>query len=446
MKPADLIPHLAPTGRPFWVWLETLAITVIAVGGGMLLSPGDPLFIHGPFPWAWFAPILLALRYGALSGVASAGLMLLAWLGTLRIGLVSEADFPKLYFLGGLLATLLCGQFSGLWRTRMRRIQEVNEYIDHRLEDLTQRLYLLRLSHDRLEQSLLSKPVTLRDALGKLRRLIRDQNGTGEPLPAADEFLSFLAQFCQLEIASLHRMKGRKVPEPTPQAVVGGATPLDPDDPLVQFALARQQLSHVQHLEPGQAQSSRYLVVAPVRTSLTQTLGLLAVERMPFFALNDETLQTLTVLTAYYADHLIAADAAAPLREALPDCPDQFVEEVLKLARIERDTGIPSHIVALSFGRSGKQEDGFALVQRMQRSLDLIWELREGDVRIMLTLMPLAGPSAVQGYLSRIEAALKDQLGVDFTTARIRPQHASVGSGQAPLLVQDLITTSRINR
>ena len=36
----------------------------------------------------------------------------------------------------------------------------------------------------------------------------------------------------------------------------------------------------------------------------------------------------------------------------------------------------------------------------------------------MLTLMPLAGPSAVQGYLSRIEAALKDQLEpFDFTTA-----------------------------
>ena len=38
----------------------------------------------------------------------------------------------------------------------------INGYIDHRLEDLTQRLYLQRLSHDRLEQSLI-KPVTLRD-------------------------------------------------------------------------------------------------------------------------------------------------------------------------------------------------------------------------------------------------------------------------------------------
>ena len=73
------------------------------------------------------------------------------------------------------------------------------------------------------------------------------------------------------------------------------------------------------------------------------------------------------MLTAYYADHLIAADAAACARSPAR-LPDQFAEEVSPSWPNRRDTGIPSHIVALSFGRSGKQEDGFALVQRMQRS------------------------------------------------------------------------------
>lgn len=442
----DLLKRLAPARHPAWVWLETAALTALAIGCGVWLQPNDPLFVQGEFPWTWFAPMLLALRYGALPGVASAALVLFAWLAALRLGLTSESAFPKLYFLGGLLLTMLSGEYSGVWRTRVRRIQEVNRYIDHRLEDLTQRLYLQRLSHDRLEQSLINKPVTLRDALLKLRLFILERANTEEQLPAAQEFLSFLAQFCQLEIAALHPMQGRKLPATTPIASVGGANELQLDDPLLQFALENQMLSHVQHLESDQAQASRYLLVAPIKTSLSQTRGLLVVERMPFFALNDETLQTLTVLIAYYADHLIAADAAIPMREVLPDCPELFAEEVLKLNRIEREAGIPSHIVALSFGRSGRQRDIYAMVKRMQRTLDLVWELEEGEIKIMLTLMPLAGQQAVEGYLTRVEAALQDQFGVDFVGARIKPHHSSVGVGHAPLLVQDIVTTCRINK
>ncbi|MFO1385257.1 MAG: PelD GGDEF domain-containing protein [Chitinivorax sp.] len=442
----ELLQKLAPHRHPAWVWLETVALTSIAIGSGVLLQANDPLFIHSEFPWTWFAPMLLALRYGALPGVASAAMILFAWLAALRLGLTSEAAFPKLYFLGGLLLTLLCGEYSGLWRTRVRRIQEVNRYIDHRLEDLTQRLYLQRLSHDRLEQSLINKPVTLRDALLKLRVFVLERAQQNETLPAAQEFLSFLSQFCQLEVAALHPMQSRKHPLAQPVASIGGASELQPDDPLLQFALENQMLSHVQHLEGDLAQASRYLLVAPIKTSLSQTRGLLVVERMPFFALNEETLQTLTVLIAYYADHLIAADAAIPMREMLPDCPELFAEEVLKLARIEKETGIPSHIVALSVGRSGRQKDIYAMIKRMQRTLDLVWEMEEGEIKIMLTLMPLAGQQAVDGYLARIEAALQDQFGVDFVGARIKPHHSSVGVGHAPLLVQDIVTTCRINK
>ena len=89
--------------------------------------------------------------------------------------------------------------------------------------------------------------------------------------------------------------------------------------------------------------------------------------------------------------------------------------------------------MALSFGRSRRnQKDGYALVQRMRRSLDLVWELEEGEVKIMLTLMPLAAASGrCKGYLEPHRAALQDQFGVDFVAARIKPHHSSVGGGHA---------------
>ena len=64
---------------------------------------------------------------------------------------------------------------------------------------------LLRLSHDRLEQDLIGRPMAMRDALSTLHSLIRDEPGAAaSPLPGAQGLLRLLAQYCQLEIATIH--------------------------------------------------------------------------------------------------------------------------------------------------------------------------------------------------------------------------------------------------
>ena len=36
--------------------------------------------MHAPFPWIWFAPVLIALRYGTLQGLFSAILIIATFL------------------------------------------------------------------------------------------------------------------------------------------------------------------------------------------------------------------------------------------------------------------------------------------------------------------------------------------------------------------------------
>lgn len=440
---SQLLRIILPKPRPTWIWAEAIGVTLLALLAGFAVDAHDPLLTQAGFPWLWLAPVLLSLRYGTLPGVGSAFILLLAWLVALRLGYTAEKDFPRLFFLGGLLATMLCGEYAGLWRTKLRRIEELNGYLDHRLEEITHRLYLLRLSHDRLEQNLISKPATLRDALIRLRDFILSLEHLPGELLGAQPFLDFLTQFCQMEAAAIYRVKRRQV-EPTVLASVGSIGELVSDDPLLRHALRTNAMSHVAEIdEIDSAHASRYLVVAPIQNSFGQTLGVLVVEKMPFFALNDETLQTLAVLLAYYVDHMIAAEAAMPIREVLPDCPPMFAEEVLKLARIERDTGVASYIVALAFSPHPKQQDMYMMVKRMQRGLDLTWEIEEAGTRIMLTLMPLSGQTAAEGYLARIEHSLQDQFGGNFSDCRIRPYSTSVGVGAAPLLVQDLVARCR---
>ena len=152
--------------NPWAILGEIVLLPLIAVGLGIILNPEDPLWIHASFPWVWFAPVVLALRYGPLAGMGAAGILLLTWLG-LNTG--QHDSFPKLPFLGGLILIMLIGEFSSLWVARTRRAETVQVYLDQRLEYLTHQYYLLRLSHDRLEQDLISRPMAMRDALKTLR-------------------------------------------------------------------------------------------------------------------------------------------------------------------------------------------------------------------------------------------------------------------------------------
>src|SRR5262249_30353052 len=151
--------------------------------------------------------------------------------------------FPKLHFLGTLILVMVCGEFCSVWQTRLRRLEYVYRQLEGRVSRLTRRHYLLRLSHERLEQDQIGRPITLRSALAEVRPLIAE-GGQGA-LPGAPELMRLLVQSCQLEVAALHRAAAGSI-EPVAAARVGEPGALRPDDPLLRACLESGELAHVQ--------------------------------------------------------------------------------------------------------------------------------------------------------------------------------------------------------
>lgn len=393
-----------------WIWAEVLVLTGAVLALGVAFSPEDPLFVSAEFPWAWFAPLLLALRYGVVAGLASSALLLAFWYWSTPA--TTPLAPPKLYFLGGLLLVMIAGEYSGIWRMRLRRQSELNDYLEERIERVTNRLYLLRLSHEHLEQDLLARPTTLRDALGELERRVVAVAREG-PLPGARELLPFLAQAAQLEVAALYAVVDRDGERRFERvAVLGEPAPLAPDDPLLAHMEERGELAHVQSAALDHSVPTPHLVVAPVRGEAGGLAGVLVVDRMPFIALTDETLQLLAVLLAYYADTVTVAPAVSTVAESHPDAPLEFVAEMVRLARLAREFQVPSHIVAFKFGSHPLWKDAYELVVRSRRSRDLLWTPpAEAEQSVAVSLLPVAGIAAVDGYLLRIDRALKESFG-----------------------------------
>lgn len=415
--------------RPAAVFGEVVFLPLIAVGLGLWLNPADPLWVEAAFPWPWFAPLILALRYGPLPGLAGSGLLLAAWL-ILNIG--QTDNFPKLFFLGGLILIMLAGEFSSLWLARTRRAETVQLYLDQRLESLTRQYYLLRLSHDRLEQDLISRPISMRDALLKLRGLNEPGN---DPATGAETLLRLLAQYCQLESAALHELdeNGQVL---RPLASIGAVSPLATDDPLLRQALDSRRLCHVRQAVAQNEAGTRYLIVAPLTNLNGSLYGLLTVEEMPFFSLQEETLQTINLLLGYYTDGLATQELAAPILAELPACPASFAFEAQRLAHLNQVTGIPSVVVALEILPRAVADDVSLQLARMKRGLDENWLVIGPEKQVLATLMPLGDYATAEGYIARLETWAQQKSGQSLAELGLFPHTLLLDAGSPLGLLQ----------
>lgn len=414
---------------------EIIGLTLGGLLVAALFQPDDPFLLTQPYPWLWLVPLVLALRYGTPAAFGASALLVVGWYVLPLLG-VGGGRFPLTHFVGGLVMTLIAGEFSDVWSARLRRVADVNGYLGERLDALTRRHYLLRLSHDRLEHELLVKPLTLRDALQGMRRLTARKPEA--LLPESGELLRLVSQACQIEKAGLYALHDGK-PDTQPVATTGEAGNLATNDPLVRYALEHKLLCHVQ-TEDLQREGSRYLVVAPVMTSDKQLLGLLAVERLPFLSLNEETLQFLTVLLGYYADGVGNSHAVSTVHAAVPECPILFAAELVRLHRIHHDVGIHSMLAALVIAPGASQSEIAIEVMRQSRQLDHIWDFSHGGKRILMTLMPLHGESAMAGYLHRTQGWLHDSFGfADFNSAGVMPASVLIGSAEPAQLLRTMV-------
>ena len=412
--------------------VESSILCLLALAISAWASPSDPFGVHRQFPWLWTAPIIVAMRYGTSTGIWTALVLLCMWF-TLhalppRIGLdpsFRSDVFPQSYFVGGVVWILVCGQFSDVWSGKCRRIMAANAYLNERLQTITRNHLLLRLSHEHLERDRISKPMTLRQSLINLRELTGIDRASGDPMPGASKFLKIIGQNCQLEIASVYPVTN-DIPALLPAASLGAACHLQVDDPLVIACIQQHKLAHVKNIDEA-TQTSRYLVCAPLRAASGKLFGILAVETMPFFALNDDILQLMTVLSGYYADGLEKEHAVSGILKRLPNCPHDFALDLIRLHRIHNDAGIDSSMVALVFNNTGAGLDLFENAKRMKRSIDQCWAFSTNRHHVLITLLPLSGEQAVEGYLLRIEHTLQNQFEKDFLMAHVATHIGHLG-------------------
>lgn len=417
--------------RPLAI-VEVILGMVIIIGACYVIRPADPLLLALEFPWIWVAAAVFALRYGALLGVLAGLCIAAGWV--VLYSLADSVLFPSMWFVGGLTLVIISGHFCDVWAYRAHRLESMNDYLSDRLVAITNNHYLLRISHDRLEKDLLSKPSTLRDAVGYLRSLSAS-NLKNEPLPNAQVMLEFAALSCQIDVASIFlSTQGNLVPQPI--AWVGEHFDLNIHDPLLRECVEKHALAHLHHID---ATESDYLACVPIIASSGQLKGVLVVRNMRFLSLSFDNLQLLLVLLNYYADGIDQQAIVKPVQHIVAQCPYDFSLEMGRLAHMQQVSGVESSLVALVFPRKTIADSLFDQVVRQHRTLDLFWSLSTEEAQVAVILMPLTNETGVAGYLLRLENSLKLQFNTDLVEARVAVHSAVVDADNPGLELKGLL-------
>jgi hypothetical protein len=440
--------YLAPAVvRPFSV-VETVVLVLVVLAVSRWLHPEDPLLLHAGFPWLWLMPLLVGLRYGSLLGLLAGAFMLGAW----ALFYPGGGPFPAMYFAGGLIETILAGHFGDTWGGRAERASSLNDYLNDRLVALTNSHYLMRLSHERLEKDLLSRPTTLRDSITELRRLsvatdtaltVPSAAAEDAPLAGANGLLEFVAQACQIEVAALYPVRNGKLGAEA-IARIGDAFEFDAADELVTHALNTLSVAHLKNEETVVA-ASQYLVCAPLVSADGELRALLVVKRMPFLSLNFDNLQLLLVLLGYYADGVEHSAFVQRILDQVPNCPYEFALDLGRLTRLQQKSGVASSLVALAFPRDEEGDSLFEHVIRRRRSLDVMWPVQTAKQSVLVNLMPATDTTGIDGYLARIEASLTAQFNTDLEHARVGVHTLHLESGEPGAALLRLLKRSGLD-
>ena len=413
-------------------WIESLIITALFIIASVLLN--NPLSMKSPFPWIWFAPVLIALHYGLWRAVTSF-LLLIGYFLYNEPSEIHEIHF-QLFTLGGFLLTVICIIYNNVMLNKMNQNDSISNYLQKRMQNVAYSYSVLLLAYKSLEQTYITSPVTIRSSLVELRELLANSDAESRQV-ILNRLLNILALNCSLEVAAIFPVeKNRLVPEAI--ISVGKIKKPNPDDYLIKECIDTSTLTYITAAEVFKGHLSDYLVAAPLIDQEDRVYALMVVEEMPFLSLNEENLETVNLILQFFSEGKTVKNADLILSK-YPGCPVVFANELQRLMNLQKNTKNDSAALSFQISESPHQLDYLFRLKREIRGIDSFWETKEGNMQILIILMPLTDRAGIEQYRVRISELLSNEFDVKLNDNGIRFKSCQISSFKDPvMLIEDL--------
>lgn len=400
-----LIPYFKRRGK-YGNLLEAIGLSLLALFCAISLKPADPYSLFGPFSWLTLVPVFCSLWYGILNGLISLVILLVYLLFHQFMDQVDNMTLIE-YCAGISCLTLLAGLFNWYWHSRVRDGEYLNRYTLAKLDSLSLEYYQLKISHERLEQAFIVKPLSFREAFFQIKQeLVKNDGDINKNI--CERLLNIFSQYCSIDSATLclYHPKQKSL---EPLAFLGSAFEVNIKDPLIIQALQTCQLSHIPIKQGSVPANSQYIGVIPILNSHHRVKALVIIREMPFASLTHENLEVLSIFATIFSIHWEVMRKIERLLDIFPSCPPDFMYQLKLLVSLKRSHHIESSLAGLIIPHNAKQETILYGLENTRRSLDDSWLLPLEHEKLYIVLLPLTSQLGLIGYKKRLASWFKTE-------------------------------------
>ncbi|MGN1281351.1 MAG: hypothetical protein ACI4UM_05550, partial [Succinivibrio sp.] len=233
--------------QPLVAWAETLVIALISSAlwiasvsvSQILTYEGSSISVNESqgFFWPLIFVMLVSMRYGFSLGFCCALLTILFSIAYYKYeGILFAFSFYKA--VGMLLVAMISGEFRDVWDERLHRNDLDCSFIQRKLDLFTQNYFILRASHDQLEQRMAGQVVSLRSNISELERISAQYPIIGVSQEQrlrnmAGSVMALFANIVGIEVAGFYQIGAKNRINPEPLSTLGNMGELDRDDPMI---------------------------------------------------------------------------------------------------------------------------------------------------------------------------------------------------------------------
>ncbi|MCK5889480.1 MAG: hypothetical protein KAG19_06010 [Methylococcales bacterium] len=397
--------------------LSAVVETIVLTGAGFLLGywflPDAPLFSIPGFTWLIVGPLFAGLHYGFFYALLSV---------VLSVAILLVGSFYQQSWATGSIATIgvvllwvgfIVGGFRGYWRRQINKLTLVSEYLDKQLSEITKVHSLTKISHDHLQELVISK-VSLRDTVLEVRRLILSVDidvTNGNLRDVAPIILRVLSDYGDIRLASVHEVSKNKYINKVASDSIGNRDILiDPKDPLLMEAINTQKtVSLKQQMVADNKYEGALILAIPLADSVGKIWGIVAVHQMPFRSYQPGNIALISTLAGYIGD--ILGRKVYFKQSSINDVAlHSFLLQVQRCIIDTSSYGSESVVLGFEFKNKRNHESIRTLLLDRKRGLDQSWRTtnRRGN-QVLFLLLPLTTSAELETYKEHIVTMLQNE-------------------------------------
>lgn len=384
-------------------WIESITISILFSIVGYAIDPHDPFFINYQFPWLSLAPLLISLRYGLVYGAITAALLISTISLLFYLEWPHVPFFPTEMIIGLVLLTIISAEFYELWHRKIKFLENKYDHIRVRMDKFARTYHLVKGSHYQLEQHLANQAKSLRLTLVDLeKKILSLEKISGEPLAGIGEsVLKIFSDYANVRIAGICAVNEQRKFIAEPMAYLGRPFTLLSSDPLINEALRTGRVVCIQAENTDAIDDGSAIVAIPLIDVYQKIWGIVVINEMPLFALQESTMDLFTILGGKIGD-LIKRRAESSF--SMTDVRKIFERKLRRTLEEINYLEESAAVIAIIINPEELQNKFLAKFQAELRGVDGMWFFRDSRYcQSFLLLLPYTNEDGANEFLNRVE-------------------------------------------